>query len=88
MPYRPQSPDTDEATERYLFESLRALPMWRKAEMLTASTRAVYELALAGLRQRYPDATPPELRKRLSALTLGREATVTLFDWDPEIEGW
>lgn len=38
--YRPQSPDTDEATERYLIERLRALPPWRKAEMLSASTRA------------------------------------------------
>lgn len=86
--YHPQSPDTDEATERYLFERLRALPPWRKAEMLSASTRAACELALAGLRQRHPAAPATELRKRFAALVLGREASISLFGWDPEREGW
>ena len=88
MHYRPQSADTDEATDRYLFEKLRTLPAWRKAEMLSASTRAAWELSLAGLRQRYPTATEAELHKRFSALALGREAAMRLFDWDPEREGW
>ncbi len=86
--YRPQSLDTDEATERYLFERLRALPPWRKAEMLSASTRSACELAMAGLRQRHPEATAAELRKRFAALVLGRDAAITLFGWDPEREGW
>jgi len=86
--YRPQSPDTDEATERYLFERLRDLPPWRKAEMLSASTRAACDLAMAGLRQRHPAAPEAELRKRFAALVLGREASIALFDWDPERQGW
>lgn len=86
--YRPQSPDTDEVAERYLFERLRSLPAWRKAEMLSASTRAACDLALAGLRQRYPGAPEADLRKRYAALALGREASIELFDWDPEREGW
>ena len=86
--YRPQSPDTDPTVERYLFDRLRRLPPWRKAEMLSASTRAAYELALTGLRQRYPAASAEELRKRYAALVLGREASLTLFGWDPEREGW
>jgi hypothetical protein len=86
--YRPQSPDTDEESERYLFTRLRALPPWRKAEMLSAATRAASELALAGVRQRHPAATAAEQRKRLAALLLGREASIALFDWDPEREGW
>ena len=86
--YRPQSPDTDEATERYLFGRLRNLPTWRKAEMLSASTRAACDLAMAGLRQRHPAASDVELRKRFSALVLGREATIELFGWDPHREGW
>jgi len=86
--YRPQSPDTDEATERYLFERLRALPPWRKAEMLSASTRAACDLAMAGVRQRHPTAPAAELRKRFAALVLGREASILLFRWDPEREGW
>jgi hypothetical protein len=86
--YRPQSLDTDEAAERYLFERLRALPPWRKAEMLSASTRSACDLAMAGVRQRHPNASAAELRKRFAALVLGREASITLFGWDPEREGW
>ena len=86
--YRAQSPDTDVVTERYLFDRLRRLPPWRKAEMLSASTRAAYDLAMAGLRQRHPAASIEELRKRYAALTLGRDVAVALFDWDPEREGW
>lgn len=86
--YRPQSLDTDEATERYLFDRIRELPPWRKAEMLSASTRAACELAMAGLRQRHPAASDVELRKRFAALTLGREVSIELFGWDPHLEGW
>ena len=86
--YRPQSPDTDETTERYLFDRLRQLPPWRKAEMLSASTKAAFGLAMAGLRQRYPDGSEPELRRRYAALVLGRDASIALFGWDPEREGW
>jgi len=86
--YHPQSPDTDAAAERYLLDRLRRLPPWRKAEMISASTQAAYDLAMAGLRQRYPSATAEELRKRYAALTLGRDVSMALFDWDPEREGW
>jgi len=86
--YCSQSPDTDPAMERYLFDRLRALPPWRKAEMISASTRAACELAMVGLRQRHPTANDVELRKRFAALTLGREASIALFGWDPEREGW
>ena len=86
--YRPQSADTDEATERYLFDRLRVLPAWRKAEMISAASRAACDLAMAGLRLRHPVAPDEELRKRLAALTLGREASIEIFGWDPDREGW
>jgi len=86
--YRPQSPDTDEATERYLFERLRGLPPWRKAEMISAATRAAADLAMAGLRQRHPAASAAELRNRFAALVIGREASIEIFGWDPHREGW
>ena len=86
--YRTQSADTDAAAERYLLDKLRCLPPWRKAEMLSASTRAAYDLAMAGVRQRHPHATVDESRKRYAALVLGRDASMALFGWDPEREGW
>ena len=86
--YRPQARDTDPATDRYLFDRLRKLPPWRKAEMLSASSRAAFELALAGIRQRHPGISETELRRRFAALTLGRDACLALFGWDPDRQGW
>ena len=86
--YRPQSLDTSADVDRYLFDRLRALPPWRKAEMLTASTKAAFELGMAGLRLRHPRAAEDELRKRYAALVHGRDVSIALFGWDPEREGW
>jgi hypothetical protein len=86
--YRPQSPDTEVAAEQFLIERLRALPSWRKADMTSVSTRAACDLAMVGLRLRHPAASAAELRKRFAALTLGREAAIRLFGWDPERQGW
>ena len=86
--YRPQSPDTDATAERYLFDRLRRLPPWRKAEMISASSKVAYGLAMAGLRQRYPGGSETELRKRHAALVLGRDASIVLHRWDPERDGW
>jgi hypothetical protein len=56
--------------------------------MLSAATRAACGLAMVGLRQRHPSASDMELRKRFAALTLGRDAAIELFGWDPHREGW
>ena len=44
-----------------------------KADIVSALTAATYEFALAGLRYRYPDATPYEHFLRLAMLTLGAD---------------
>jgi hypothetical protein len=70
--YRPQSADTDEAAERYLFERLRDLPPGRWPDRASAT----------------PPRPAAELRNRFAALVLGREASIELFGWDPHREGW
>jgi hypothetical protein len=42
-----------------------------KAAMVSGLTEAVYALARAGIRHRYPDATPREQFLRLAIVTLG-----------------
>ena len=64
------------------------LPPWRKAQMISAATRAACDLSMSGLRQRYPAASAEELRKRFAAPVLGRQASISLFGWDPERNGW
>ena len=85
---KPYSPDTDPKTEKVWLEMLRAAPPAKKCAMITALHQAAEELALAGLRRRYPHADERELKLRLGALRLGRETMIRVFHWDPEKEGW
>ncbi len=50
---------------------MRQAPPWRKLEMVGQMNQAVRTLALSGLRQRHPQATQEELRRRLADLLLG-----------------
>mgnify|MGYP001462546350 CR=1 FL=1 len=58
-------PDTSPEIERLQIEGLRQMPVWRKLELVAELNQAVRTLALSGLRQRYPQDTPAQLRRRL-----------------------
>ena len=59
-------PDTEPKVEPVQIELLRQAPAWRKLEMVGQLNQTVRTLALSGLRQRHPEATPQELRRRLA----------------------
>jgi hypothetical protein len=59
-----------------------------RLERMEDLNRAAREIALAGLRARYPHAGEHELKLREAALRLGRDAMRRWFDWDPEVRGW
>jgi hypothetical protein len=63
--------DTRPEAEVVLIGLLRQAPAWRKLHMVGQLNQTVRTLPLNGLRQRYPEATPQELRRRLAALLLG-----------------
>jgi hypothetical protein len=65
--------DTHPKMEALQIELLRQAPAWRKMEMLNSLNTAARELALAGLRRRYPEASPQELRRRLADILLGED---------------
>jgi len=81
---KPQSRDTSPRTERYLIEQLRKMPAYIKARQSAELTRTCRELALSGIRRRYPDASDRECELRLAALWLDRDIMVKAFHWDPE----
>jgi hypothetical protein len=49
--------------------------------------RDVRTLALAGIRRRFPNATPREQALRLGALTIEPRRMVEAFGWDPDRRG-
>lgn len=79
MPARPE--DTSAHADDVQFERLRAMSPQQRAEILTALTFAVQDLALAGLRLVHPDASDDELRLRLAARRLGDETVRRIWGW-------
>lgn len=78
----PLSPDTSPEIERRQIDAWRRMSAADKAATVTGLTRAVYDLALAGVRQRHPHASPREQFLRLAVLTLGRDLACRAY---PEI---
>lgn len=76
--------DTSQAADARYHELLRRLPPERRLETAMKLSRAVRELAIAGIRQRHPGLDERELQVRLAALLYGRKAAVRLFGTVPD----
>jgi hypothetical protein len=59
--------------ERLQIERWRQMSAAEKAAIVTGLTQAVYDLARAGVRHRYPEASPREVFLRLAIVTLGAD---------------
>ena len=65
--------DITPEAERVLVALLRPASVARKVKMMASANRASRELALCGLRMRFPKESPARLRRRLASLWLGDE---------------
>jgi hypothetical protein len=75
--------DTSPAAEARYYELLRAATPERRLGTAVALTRAVRELALAGIRARFPSADEEEVRVRLTVRLYGSEIARRLFGTVP-----
>ena len=73
------STDTLPDIESIQVERLRQMPPWRKMALMAEMSQTVRTLALAGLRQRYPDDTPAQRQRRLADLILGPELATRVY---------
>jgi hypothetical protein len=71
--------DTHRDAERVQIELMRQAPPWRKLYLLGQLNQTVKLMALSGLRQRQPQATEEELRRRLADLLLGVELAARVY---------
>lgn len=71
--------DTDPKAEQVQIQIWRAMPPWRKLDLVAQMNAAVCALALAGLARRYPDATAAELERRLARARLGDELATRVY---------
>ena len=71
--------DAPPEIEQFQIEHLRQMPPWRKMELVGQMYRTLITLALAGLRERHPDDTPDQRRRRLADLVLGPELAARVY---------
>lgn len=76
--------DTSERADEVQFEILRRMTVQQRAEVFTQLCLSVQELAIAGLRRQYPNATEDELLLRLAARRLGNDVVRRVWGWAPE----
>jgi len=88
VPRKPLSEDTSLEIERLQIERWREMSPGEKAAIVSGLTQAAFELARAGVRHRYPNASPREQFLRLALVTLGpdlaRKAYPDVSTLDPE----
>jgi len=80
----PLSPDTSPDIERLQIDGWRRMTPARKAALVSGLTEAALDVALAGVRSRFPNASPREQRLRLAVVTLGPDLARRAF---PEVDG-
>ena len=80
--------DTDPAFEALQIDKIAKLSPTERMRRFFGLCQLARGFVIAGIMQRYPECSAEELRKRLAAITLGKELSKKYFDWDPEIQGY
>jgi hypothetical protein len=72
--------DTHPKIEQMQVELIRRMPSWKKMSMVDGLNEAVKTLALTGIKQRNPNASPEQIHRMLADLMLGEELARKVYD--------
>lgn len=72
--------DTRAEIEQMQIKLIRRMPSWKKFAAVDDLNETVRTLAISGIRQRHPDATPTEIRRMLADILLGPELAEKVYD--------
>lgn len=72
--------DTHPKMEQMQIEIIRRLPLWKKMGIVDGLNETVKTLAISGIKQRHPDASPEQVRRMLAELMLGSELARKVYD--------
>jgi hypothetical protein len=76
--------DTDPAAERVLIELWRNATPAQKMSVVLSANQLARDLALTGLRERHPQDSSAQLRRRLADLLLGKELAAKAYGPIPQ----
>jgi hypothetical protein len=71
--------DTTAAAAAVQLRILRAMPSWRKLALAAQMQEQTDTIILQAIQQRYPNATPRELRRRLFDRKLGPARALAVY---------
>ena len=66
--------------EQMQIEVIRRMPSWKKIAVMDGLNEMVRTLAITGIKQRNPNATPAQVRRMLAELILGAELASKVYD--------
>jgi hypothetical protein len=72
--------DTHPNMERMQIELVRRMPAWKKFTIVDGLNETVKTLAISGIKQRHPNATPKQIHRMLADLILGTELAQKVYD--------
>jgi len=74
------SSDTHPKMEQMQIELIRRMPSWRKFSVVDGFNETVKLMAIAGIKQRNPNATPKQVHRLLAELILGKDLAPKVYD--------
>jgi len=66
--------------EAYQIQLIRRMPAWKKMSVVDDLNATVRTLAISGIVQRHPEATPAQVQRMLAELVLGAELAHKVYD--------
>ena len=82
------SNDTSGLVENMQVELWREMSPVSKLQAVRSLTESALQLSLAGIRQRFPEATESECKIRLARLTLGPELAERVYPGSSKLSGY
>jgi hypothetical protein len=74
------SSDTHPKMEALQIQVIRRMPSWKKISIVDDLNETVKALAVSGIKQRHPSATPEQIQRMLAELMLGAELARKVYD--------
>ena len=72
--------DTHPKMEALQIEIIRRMPAWKKIAIVDDLNETIKTLAISGIKQRHPNATPEQARRMLAEMMLGEELARKVYD--------
>ena len=85
---KPPFSDTTPEVQQIHYEMMRGLSAAKRLSLALELTEALRKLILANLRQRFPQASDEDIRRRFIARVLPRADVISIYGFDPGEEGY